>query len=397
MTKASAHRRHALRAFLHGEAAGGIVLIAAAALAMIAANWPATAHGYEALLHAQIGPTLAPALGPMTVHLWINDGLMALFFLLVGLEIKREFVGGRLANADRRRLPFIAAVAGMAVPALVFLLVAGDTPGLQPGWAIPAATDIAFAIGVLALLGSRVPSSLKLLLTTVAIVDDMGAVAIIAIAYTDSIRVLALAGAGLALLVLYVLNRRQVMALWPYLLAGAALWLFVLQSGVHATIAGVMTAMLVPIRRDEAGSPLHRLEHTLHPWSAFAIVPLFGFANAGVSLTGVGLETFAQPLVLGIALGLFLGKQTGILAAIWGADRLGIARRPAGVSWGQLYGMALIAGIGFTMSLFIGGLAFADPAQMDAVKIGVLAGSIASALAGAAVLVIAGRRAHAAR
>ena len=395
MTKASAHRRHALRAFLHGEAAGGIVLIAAAALAMTAANWPATAHGYEALLHAQIGPTLAPALGPMTVHLWINDGLMALFFLLVGLEIKREFVGGRLASADRRRLPFIAAVAGMAVPALVFLLVAGDTPGLQPGWAIPAATDIAFAIGVLALLGSRVPSSLKLLLTTVAIVDDMGAVAIIAIAYTDSIRVLALAGAGLALLVLYVLNRRQVMALWPYLLAGAALWLFVLQSGVHATIAGVMTAMLVPIRRDEAGSPLHRLEHALHPWSAFAIVPLFGFANAGVSLTGVGLETFAQPLVLGIALGLFLGKQTGILAAIWGADRLGIARRPAGVSWGQLYGMALIAGIGFTMSLFIGGLAFADPAQMDAVKIGVLAGSIASALAGAAVLVIAGRRAHA--
>ncbi|WP_294215082.1 Na+/H+ antiporter NhaA [uncultured Sphingomonas sp.] len=396
MTKASAHRRHALRAFLHGEAAGGIVLIAAAALAMIAANWPATAHGYEALLHAQIGPTLAPALGPMTVHLWINDGLMALFFLLVGLEIKREFVGGRLASADRRRLPFIAAVAGMAVPALVFLLVAGDTPGLQPGWAIPAATDIAFAIGVLALLGSRVPSSLKLLLTTVAIVDDMGAVAIIAVAYTDSIRVLALAGAGLALLVLYVLNRRQVMALWPYLLAGAALWLFVLQSGVHATIAGVMTAMLVPIRRDAAGSPLHRLEHALHPWSAFAIVPLFGFANAGVSLTGVGLETFAQPLVLGIALGLFLGKQTGILAAIWGADRLGIARRPAGVSWGQLYGMALIAGIGFTMSLFIGGLAFADPAQMDAVKIGVLAGSIASALVGAAVLVIAGRRAHAA-
>ena len=397
MTKASAHRRHALRAFLHGEAAGGIVLIAAAALAMIAANWPATAHDYEALLHAQIGPTLAPALGPMTVHLWINDGLMALFFLLVGLEIKREFVGGRLASADRRRLPFIAAVAGMAVPALVFLLVAGDTPGLQPGWAIPAATDIAFAIGVLALLGSRVPSSLKLLLTTVAIVDDMGAVAIIAIAYTDSIRVLALAGAGLALLVLYVLNRRQVMALWPYLLAGAALWLFVLQSGVHATIAGVMTAMLVPIRRDAAGSPLHRLEHALHPWSAFAIVPLFGFANAGVSLTGVGLETFAQPLVLGIALGLFLGKQTGILAAIWGADRLGIARRPAGVSWGQLYGMALIAGIGFTMSLFIGGLAFADPAQIDAVKIGVLAGSIASALVGAAVLVIAGRRAHAAR
>ena len=386
-----------LRHFLRSEAASGIVLIAAALLALIVANVPVTAPDYAAWLHRPTGPVLAPALGPMTIHLWINDGLMALFFLLVGLEIKREWVDGQLASVARRRLPFIAAVAGMVVPALIFLVVAGAEPTLQPGWAIPAATDIAFAIGVLALLGSRVPPALKLLLTTVAIVDDMGAVAIIAVAYTDSIRVLALAGAGLALLVLYVLNRRQVMALWPYLLAGAALWLFVLQSGVHATIAGVMTAMLVPIRRDEAGSPLHRLEHALHPWSAFAIVPLFGFANAGVSLTGVGLETFAQPLVLGIALGLFLGKQTGILAAIWGADRLGIARRPAGVSWGQLYGMALIAGIGFTMSLFIGGLAFADPAQMDAVKIGVLAGSIASALVGAAVLVIAGRRAHAAR
>ena len=395
MTRAPIPRRSALPAFLPGEAAGGVVLIASAVLAMIAANWPATAHGYEALLHAPVGPTFARALGPMTVHLWINDGLMALFFLLVGLEIKREVVGGQLASAGRRRLPFIAAVAGMTVPALVFLLVAGDAPGLQPGWAIPAATDIAFAIGVLALLGSRVPASLKLLLTTVAIVDDMGAVAIIAVAYTESIRVVALAGAGLALLVLYILNRRRVMALWPYLLVGAALWLFVLRSGVHATIAGVATALLIPMRADDATSPLHRLEHALHPWSAFAIVPLFGFANAGVSLAGVGPGTFAQPLVLGIALGLFVGKQAGIFAAIWGADRLGIARRPAGVRWSQLYGMALIAGIGFTMSLFIGGLAFADPAQMDAVKIGVLAGSVASALAGAAVLLIAGRRDHA--
>lgn len=390
----------ALRDFLHSEAAGGVVLIAAALLAMIVANVSATAHGYEALLHARIGPVLAPDLGPMTVHLWINDGLMALFFLLVGLEIKREFVDGRLASAERRRLPFIAAAAGMAVPALVFLVVVGDAPGLQPGWAIPAATDIAFAIGVLALLGSRVPSALKLLLTTVAIVDDMGAVAIIAVAYTETIRVVALAGAGLALLVLYVLNRRQVMALWPYLLVGAALWLFVLQSGIHATIAGVATAMLIPVRPspgapDDATSPLHRLEHALHPYVAFAIVPLFGFANAGVSLAGTSLATLTQPLVLGIALGLFLGKQLGIFAAIWGADRLRIARRPAGISWRQLYGMALVAGIGFTMSLFIGGLAFADPAQMDAVKIGVLTGSIASALAGVAVLLSDRRRAAA--
>ena len=391
----------ALRDFLHSEAAGGVVLIAAALLAMIVANWPATAHAYEALLHHATGPVLTPSLGPMTVHLWINDGLMALFFLLVGLEIKREFVDGRLASADRRRLPFIAAVAGMAAPALVFLIVAGAEPGLQPGWAIPAATDIAFAIGVLALLGSRIPSALKLLLTTVAIVDDMGAVAIIAVAYTETIQVFSLAGAGVALLVLYVLNRRKVMALWPYLLVGAALWLFVLQSGVHATIAGVLTAMLIPIRPspgapDDATSPLHRLEHALHPWVAFAIVPLFGFANAGVSLAGASLGTLAEPLVLGIALGLFLGKQFGIFGAIWGADRLGIARRPAGVSWAQLYGMALVAGIGFTMSLFIGGLAFADPALIERVKIGVLAGSIASAMAGVVVLAACGKP-HAAR
>ena len=387
----------ALRDFLHSEAGGGVVLIAAALAAMIVANLPATAHAYEALLHYQTGPTLARALGPMSVHLWINDGLMTLFFLLVGLEIKRELVDGQLASADRRRLPFIAAVAGMAAPALVFLIVAGAEPGLQPGWAIPAATDIAFAIGVLALLGSRVPSALKLLLTTVAIVDDMGAVAIIAIAYTESIQVLSLAGAGLALTTLYVLNRRKVMALWPYLLVGAVLWLFVLQSGVHATIAGVLTATLIPIRPspgapDDATSPLHRLEHALHPWVAFAIVPLFGFANAGVSLAGATLATLTEPLVLGIALGLFIGKQVGIFGAIWGADRLRIALRPAGVSWMQLYGMALVAGIGFTMSLFIGGLAFADPALIDRVKIGVLTGSILSALAGVLVLSMGGRR-----
>lgn len=386
----------ALRDFLHSEAAGGIVLIAAAVAAMIVANLPATAQSYEALLHHRTGPVLAGPVGPMTVHLWINDGLMALFFLLVGLEMKREFIDGRLASAERRRLPFIAAIAGMAAPAIVYLIVAGAEPGLQPGWAIPAATDIAFAIGVLALLGSRIPSGLKLLLTTVAIVDDMGAVAIIAIAYTETIQVLSLAGAGVALASLYVLNRRKVMALWPYLLAGAELWLFVLQSGVHATIAGVLTALLIPIRPspgapDDATSPLHRLEHALHPWVAFAIVPLFGFANAGVSLAGATLSTLAEPLVLGIALGLFLGKQVGIFGAIWGADRLGIARRPHGVSWPQVYGMALVAGIGFTMSLFIGGLAFADPALIERVKIGVLAGSIASALAGVLVLLCCGK------
>ena len=390
--------RSALRTFLSSEAAGGIVLIAAALIALVAANTAVTAGAYGALLHVETGPVLSPELGPMTVHLWINDGLMAVFFLLVGLEIKRELVDGRLASPDDRRLPFVAASAGMVVPALVFLAVAGSARALQPGWAIPAATDIAFAIGVLALLGKRVPPQLKLLLATIAIVDDMGAVAIIAVAYTEQIHVVALAIAALLLTVLYVLNRRGVMSLWPYLLGFAALWLAILVSGIHATIAGVATAALIPLKPspgapEHRDSPLHRLEHGLAPWVAFLIVPLFGFANAGVSLAGVSLATLAEPLVLGIALGLFLGKQAGILGSLWAADRLGIARRPYGVSWRQLYGMALVAGIGFTMSLFIGGLAFADPALLDRVKIGVLAGSLLSGIAGMAVLAQAGRRA----
>ncbi|WP_298674271.1 Na+/H+ antiporter NhaA [uncultured Sphingomonas sp.] len=392
-------RISALRAFLAGEAAGGFVLIAAAALAMLVANLPATADWYAHVLHAETGPVLSATLGPMTIHLWINDALMALFFLLVGLEIKREFVDGQLARADQRRLPFIAAATGMAVPALVYLLVVGDHSGLQRGWAIPAATDIAFAIGVMAMLGKRVPAALKLLLTTVAIVDDMGAVAIIALAYTDEIRVIALAGAGVALALLYVMNRRKVMALWPYLVTGAVLWLFVLQSGVHATIAGVATAAFIPIvptpgAPDAVDSPLHRLEHALAPWVAFVIVPLFAFANAGVALGGFGLSVLAEPVVLGVALGLFVGKQLGVFGGIWGAVRLGIATRPGGVSWAQIYGMALLAGIGFTMSLFVGGLAFPGDAMLvEEVKMGVLAGSLLSAVGGFAVLALAARRA----
>jgi NhaA family Na+:H+ antiporter len=387
----------AARDFLSTEAAGGIVLMAAAAAAMIVANLDATADSYFAMLHVATGPVLNAHLGPMTIHLWINDGLMALFFLLVGLEIKREVVDGRLASADKRRLPVIAAIAGMAVPALVYLAIAGDVPGLARGWAIPAATDIAFAIGVLALLGRRAPPSLKLFLTTVAIVDDMGAVAIIAVAYTDHINVAALAGAGAVVALLYGLNRRGVMRLWPYLLGFLLLWLLTLVSGVHATIAGVVAALLIPVRRspgapDDVSSPLHRLEHGLHPWIAFAIVPLFGFANAGVSLAGTTAATLAEPVVLAIALGLFVGKQVGIFGSVWLAVTTGIARRPSGTSWLQLYGVALIAGIGFTMSLFIGGLAFADPALQDRVKIGVLAGSLLSAVAGYLVLRFAPRR-----
>ena len=381
----------ALRDFLASEALGGIVLMAAAALAMVVANSP-LADAYFHALHAETGPVIARAIGPMTVHLWINDGLMALFFLLVGLEIKRELIDGQLASADRRRLPIIAAAAGMIAPALLYLAITGGAPALRAGWAIPAATDIAFAIGVLALLGSRVPTSLKLFLTTVAIVDDMGAVAIIAVFYGHGLTVLALAGAVLVAAGMFAMNRLGVVRLWPYLIGFALLWVLVLTSGVHATIAGVVTAMLIPIRLspgapDHEDSPLHRLEHALNPWVAFAIMPLFGFANAGVSLAGTSIAVLAQPLVLGIALALFFGKQVGIFGSIWIAVRLRIAHAPSRTSWPQIYGVSLLAGIGFTMSLFIGGLAFpGDAAMMDEVKIGVLAGSILSALAGFLVL-----------
>ncbi|MDB5675899.1 MAG: nhaA [Sphingomonas bacterium] len=374
-----------LRQFLADEAVGGIVLIAAAALAMILANSP-FAHDYFHLLHVETGPVLAPTIGPMTVHLWVNDGLMALFFLLVGLEIKREIVAGELSRPADRRLPLVAAFAGMAAPALVYLAISWGDPALRRGWAIPAATDIAFAVGVLALLGKRVPTQLKLFLTTVAIVDDMGAVAIIAIVYSKGIDIGALLAAAGTLAVMWALARRGVISLWPFLLCFAILWWLVLRSGVHATVAGVLAAALIPIGKDEATSPLHRLEHALSSWVAFFIVPLFALANAGVALTGLGLHALAEPLVVAVAAGLFVGKQAGMLGGIALADRLGIAPRPRGVSWTQLYGVLLLAGIGFTMSLFIGGLAFDAPARMDSVKIGVLIGSALSAVAGFVVL-----------
>ena len=385
---ASAHS--VLRMFLASEAAGGILLMVAAALALIIAN-SRFAADYFHFVHAVIGPVLSPKLGPMTVHLWINDGLMAIFFLLVGLEIKREFVDGHLSTWADRRLPIIAAAAGMIAPAAIYLGVAGGDPALVRGWAIPAATDIAFAIGVLALLGSRAPASLKLFLTTVAIVDDMGAVAIIAFFYTAELNLSALLAAGLVLLAMIALNRSRVTALWPYLILATLLWYTTLLSGVHATVAGVMAAFAIPLRRtlgepDATDSTLHRLEHLLTKPVAFLIVPLFGFANAGVSFAGVTVTDVAQPLPLGIILGLFVGKQIGIFGTVWAAAKFGVAQRPKDASWTQVYGVALLCGIGFTMSLFIGGLAFVDPAQGDAVKVGVLFGSVASGLLGWAVL-----------
>jgi NhaA family Na+:H+ antiporter len=378
----------ALREFLRQEAAGGILLFVAAVAALAIAN-SGLAETYGDMLHAE--------LGPMSALHWINDGLMALFFLLVGLEIKRELVDGHLANWGDRALPSIAALAGMAVPALIYLAIAGSEPALVNGWAIPSATDIAFAIGVMALLGSRAPASLKLFLTTVAIVDDMGAVIIIALAYTSEIHGLALLAAAAIMGVMFVLNRLGITLLRLYLGLFALLWLAILLSGIHATIAGVLAASLIPVRPtpaapDARDSPLHRLENGLHPWVAFLIVPVFGFANAGVSLAGLGLDDVLSPLPLGIAAGLFLGKQIGVLAAVWLCTRLGIASRPGNASWTQIYGTALLCGIGFTMSLFIGGLAFSDPLLIDEVKIGVFGGSLLSGLVGFAVLRFAAER-----
>lgn len=374
----------AIRAFLESEAAGGILLIVAAACALVLANSPAAALYFDAL-HTDVGP--------MSAHHWINDGLMAFFFLLVGLEIKREFVDGQLQSWGDRTLPMLAAGAGMAVPALIFLAVTADRPELMRGWAVPAATDIAFAMGVISLLGKRVPVSLKLLLATVAIVDDMGAVAIIAIGYTDAISGVWLLASAAIMAGLYVLGSAKIMRPWPYLVGFFLLWFAVLQSGVHATVAGVLAAAMVPARvspgaTDATESPLHRLEHLLQKPVAFFIVPLFGLANAGVSFAGA---SFGDELVVAIAAGLFLGKQLGIFAAVWSAVKLGLAPKPAGASWAQIYGVALLCGIGFTMSLFIGDLAFVDAAHESEVKLGVIIGSVASAIAGAALLILAAR------
>lgn len=395
-TTAGAMTPSALQNFLKGEAGGGAILIAAAVAALAIVNfWPAGADWYHHMVHMMVGPELTPKLGPMTVHLWINDGLMALFFLLVGLEIKREWVDGRLDNWHARRLPFIAATAGMVVPALIYLLVVGGRADLHDGWAIPAATDIAFAIGVLALLGRRAPLSLKLLLTTVAIVDDMGAVAIIALAYTAELNTLALGAGGVILVGMMAMNKMGVTRVWPYLIGFLLLWYVVLLSGVHATIAGVLAAMTVPIKAtpgapDAPDSTLHRLEHGLHPWSAYLIVPLFGFANAGVEIPADVVGALLAPLPLGIAAGLFLGKQIGIFGAVRVACALGVARPPRGATWAQIYGVSMLCGIGFTMSLFIGGLAFpGHPELVDEAKIGVLTGSLLSALLGYLILRVA--------
>ena len=386
MTGRADREASVLRKFLDSEASGGLVLIGAAVLALALANSAAAPHYFAAL---------ATKLGPLSAIHWINDALMAVFFLFVGLEMKRELIGGQLATWPLRLLPGVAAASGMILPAIIYLAINRGTGSLH-GWAIPAATDIAFALGVLALLGPRVPPSLKLLLLAVAIIDDLGAVLIIAVFYTAQLSLVWLAGAGAIAVAIWLLNRARVLRLWPYLLLGLGLWFCVFRSGVHPTMAGVALALFIPLGPNDATpSPLHRLEHALAPWVGFLIVPLFGLANAGVQLSGMSLATLAAPIPLGIAAGLFLGKQLGVFGSVWAATRLRLAPMPEGATLVQVYGVALLCGIGFTMSLFIGLLAFpTSVAAQDEVKVGVLLGSLLSAVTGALVLAAAGRTAR---
>ncbi len=349
--------------------------MAAAAVALIIANSP-------------LGPNYQHFFGAYTVKLIINDGLMAIFFFLVGLEIKREILIGELSSRDRALLPVVAAIGGMAVPALIYWFVNRDIPTTQSGWAIPSATDIAFSLGVLALLGSRAPLSLKILLTAIAIIDDLGAVIIIALFYTSHISLLYLAAAAVLVVVLFLLNKFKCSSVMPFLVIGCVLWIAMYKSGIHPTIAGVLTAFSIPLScpKNPERKPLEWLEHLLHPYVAFLILPIFAFANAGVPLMDMSVANFGEPVVLGIALGLFAGKLIGIFGTVWLAVKTRLCPMPQGVGWGQLWGLAHLCGIGFTMSLFIGELAFSGPHLQADIRLGVLSGSVASALAAYIVL-----------
>ncbi|MBF8724369.1 Na+/H+ antiporter NhaA [Pseudomonas sp. NY15372] len=380
--------------FLQLEAAGGLLLIAAAVLALIINNSP-LAYLYGGLLDVPVAVQVGALQIAKPLLLWINDGLMALFFLLIGLEVKREVVEGHLSKPSQVVLPATAAIGGMLVPALIYWYINRDNPAAIAGWAIPTATDIAFALGVLALLGKRVPVSLKLFLMTLAIIDDLGAIVIIALFYSGSLSSLSLMLAAACLLALLAMNRLGVVKLTPYLLVGLVLWVCVLKSGVHATLAGVALALCIPLRtRPAEPSPLLRLEHALHPWVAYAILPLFAFANAGVSLAGMTVDSFTHPVPLGIAIGLLAGKTLGVFGLTWVAVKLRLAALPSGANWGQVLGVAVLCGIGFTMSLFVGSLAFvpgaSDFAGMD--RMGILTGSLFAALFGYGITAMASRK-----
>jgi len=377
---------------LSREAAAGVTLLGAAVLALLVANSPLR-ESYENLLATRLTVGLAPLVLEKPLLLWINDGLMAIFFFLVGLEIKREALRGALSNRRTALLPIIAAFGGMLVPALIYVGLNWDNEVALRGWAIPAATDIAFAVGVLALLGSRVPPTLKIFLLALAIIDDLGAILIIAIFYTSdlSLAALALAVAGIGLLTFF--NRMNVMRVWPYLVVGAFVWVCVLKSGVHATLAGVATAIAIPLIGAKKGQegPLEALEARVDPWVTFVILPIFAFANAGVPLAGVSAAELLSPIPLGIALGLFIGKPVGIYGFSRAAIRSGFGEMPPGATEVQFFGTAVLGGIGFTMSLFIGMLAFPEPAASANVRLGVLVGSLTSAVAGFIVLLKKGR------
>ncbi|NQD77637.1 Na+/H+ antiporter NhaA [Pseudomonas sp. CM27] len=380
--------------FFQLEAASGVLLIVAAILALVMNNSPLS-YLYSGLLDIPVAVQVGALNIAKPLLLWINDGLMALFFLLIGLEVKREVVDGQLSKPSQVILPATAAVGGMVVPALLYWFINRDNPAAVTGWAIPTATDIAFALGVLALLGRRVPASLKLFLMTLAIIDDLGAIIVIALFYSGTLSSLSLMLAAGCLVTLVAMNRLGVFKLGPYMVVGLILWVCVLKSGVHATLAGVTLAFCIPLRtRNAEASPLLALEHALHPWVAYAILPLFAFANAGVSLAGMTIDSFTHPVPMGIAIGLLLGKTVGVFGLTWLAVKLGIAALPAGARWGQMFGVAILCGIGFTMSLFVGSLAFepgsSEFAGMD--RMGILTGSFLAAVLGYTITAMASRK-----
>ncbi len=379
----------AFRQMVQHDAAGGILLIAAAALAMLMAN-SFLSSLYTGFLNVPVTIQIGAFEIAKPLLLWINDGLMAVFFFMIGLEVKREILEGHLSSKEQIILPGIAAIAGIAAPAAVYYFFNQNDPvGIQ-GWAIPSATDIAFALGLFALFGSKLPITLKLFLLSVAIFDDIGAIVIIAVFYSTDLSTTSLSVAALGLLALFILNRRQVSAPAAYILVGTVVWAAVLKSGVHATLAGFIIAWFIPIHvKTEDGHPmLKQMEHAIHPWVAFMILPVFAFANAGVSFAGLSFNDIVNPVTLGIALGLFIGKQVGIMGACWLAVKAGIARLPEGTNWQQMYGVTLLCGIGFTMSLFIGTLAFEGQAAAyeTYVKLGVILGSLLSAALGSFVI-----------
>lgn len=376
--------------FLHSEYFSAVLLLAMTVLALFFANSP-FAGGYADTLHFTFGIESSIFNMKMSLLHWINDGLMAVFFLLVGLEIKREFKQGELSSPRQASLPILCAIGGVVAPALIFLVINRGAPENLNGWAIPTATDIAFALGLLSLGGKAVPLSLKVFLTALAIIDDLIAILIIALFYGDPLNIDAFLSAVTLVFILYSMNLMRIKRLWPYLLVGFLLWLSVLQSGIHSTIAGVLLALSIPVGEDKSKSPLHVLEEKLHPLSAYIIMPVFALANAGLQLTGLSLADVVQPLPLGILLALFLGKPMGIFLSARIAVKLGWAVMPQGSSAAQLFAVAVIAGIGFTMSLFIGGLAFSGEDVMNKVRLGVMVGSVLSAIIGIILLRMAGK------